>query len=48
MQLNEILQRLPTKFDYVVAVVEEAKDLTTVSINELTGSLQAHEQRINW
>eukprot|EP00253_Pinus_taeda_P013542 PITA_13542 len=45
--VENILRSLPTKFDGVVFAIEESKDLTQLSVNELMGSLQSHEQRIN-
>ena len=45
--VEKVLRSLPPKFDHVVATIEESKVLSTYSLNELMGSLQAHEERIN-
>ncbi|RDX81583.1 hypothetical protein CR513_37718, partial [Mucuna pruriens] len=44
--VDKILRTLPPKFDYVVAAIEESKDLDTMKVEELQHSLEAHEMRI--
>ncbi|KAK8913590.1 hypothetical protein KSP39_PZI024172 [Platanthera zijinensis] len=42
----KILKTLTHKYAVVVTVTEEAKDVNTLTINDLMGSLQAHEERM--
>lgn len=43
---ENILANLSLKFDIIVTIVEEFKDLSVLSVHELIGSLEAHEQRL--
>lgn len=45
--VEKVLYTLPIKFDHVVAVIQETKNLDNLSIEELHGSLILYEQRIN-
>lgn len=45
--VDKILRTLPLRFDHVVVVIEEMKDLNVMDIEELQHSLKAHEFQIN-
>jgi transposase InsO family protein len=44
--VEKVLISLTEKFDPIVAVIEETKDFSKLSVQELMGSLKAYEQRL--
>jgi CHAD domain-containing protein len=42
--IEKVLRTLNPQFDHIVVAIEESKDLSTMSLNELQSSLEAHEQ----
>ena len=45
--VEKILQTLTTRFEHVVVAIKKAHDLSAMTVDELSGTLQAHEQRMN-
>ncbi|KAF2300480.1 hypothetical protein GH714_013762 [Hevea brasiliensis] len=44
--VEKILRSLLKKYEHIVAAIEEANDLSELTIDELLGSLQSHEDRL--
>lgn len=47
MIVEKIMRTLTPRFDYIVVAIEESKDMETMLVEEIQGSLEAHEQRLN-
>ena len=43
--VEKILISVTEKYEYIVAINEETKDLSKISIKELVGSFRSHEKR---
>jgi len=43
---EKILKSLYPKFDFVIVVIEESKEVDKLTVDELMSSFQAHEQKI--
>ena len=41
-----ILESFVSKFDPMLSIIEETKDISSISVQELTESLKAHERRL--
>ena len=44
--LEKVLRSLPKKFDIVTIGIEESRDLTQLTLFDLFGSLQVHEDKL--
>jgi len=45
--VEKILRSLTPRFEHVVAAIEEANEISKMTVRLLSGSLRAHEQRMN-
>ena len=45
--VEKVLRSLPSRFDVIVTTLEETKDLSNFSVDELHASLMTHEQRLD-
>ncbi|XP_039118631.1 uncharacterized protein LOC120254623 [Dioscorea cayenensis subsp. rotundata] len=45
--VSKVLRSLGPKFDWVVVAIEELKEIAKLALDDLCGTLQAHEVRVN-
>ena len=45
--VEKVIGTLSSKVDYIIVAIMEAKDVSTMKLEELQCSLESHEQRIN-
>nr|KYP47386.1 hypothetical protein KK1_031000 [Cajanus cajan] len=46
LMVEKVMRTLSAKFDYIVVTIKESKDLLIMKVEELQGTLEAHEQRL--
>jgi len=44
--LEKVLKSLPSRFDVIVTTIEETKDLSKFTVDEIHASLMTHEKRL--
>lgn len=45
--VSKVLRSLAPKFDFVAVAIEESKEMSTLTLDDLSGTLLAHEVRVN-
>lgn len=45
--VSKVLQSLAPKFDWVAVAMEDSKEISKLNLDNLCGTLQAHEMRVN-